>query len=108
MSDFIQVVTTTETLEDAKKIAQKAIQSRGAACAQILGPVKSVFHWKGKIEEAEEYVCVLKTLETAYRALEKTIREHHPYEVPEIISFSIKGGADDYLSWLRQEVGGKS
>ncbi len=108
MSDFIQVVTTTETYEDARKIAEKSIHGKKAACAQIIGPIKSIFHWKGKFEEAEEYVCTLKTLKTAFSSLEKTIREHHPYEVPEIITLTITDGSDDYLSWMRREVEAKS
>lgn len=104
MSDYIQVVTTVETPEDARSIAENAVRSRNAACAQIVGPITSVFRWKGGIEEAQEYLCILKTLSTAYRSLEETIRRHHPYEVPEILRLDITGGGQDYLSWMRTEV----
>jgi len=104
MTEFIQVVTTTATLEDAEKIARAVIHSRHAACAQVLGPIKSFFHWKGGVEEERESLCVMKTLEKSYEALERVIRENHSYEVPEIVALSIHKGGEDYLSWIRGEV----
>lgn len=104
MPEYLQVVTTTETQDQARAIAREAVQSRVAACAQVLGPLISTFWWQGAVEEAAEYLCVMKTRADAFEALERTIRRLHPYDVPEILSFSIHSGATDYLAWLGSEV----
>lgn len=104
MSEYLQVVTTTETREHALIIARETVRARAAACAQVLGPITSVFHWKDGIDEAREYLCVMKTSSEAYERLEKTIRKFHTYEVPEIICLPIPKGGPDYLAWLKDEV----
>ncbi|MFO7783418.1 MAG: divalent-cation tolerance protein CutA [Desulfatiglandales bacterium] len=104
MAEYLQVVTTTETREHALTVARETVRARAAACAQVIGPITSVFHWKGRIEEAGEYLCVMKTLSETYESLEKTIREFHAYEVPEIIALPIEKGGPDYLAWLKDEV----
>ena len=104
MADYLQVVTTTETREDARTIARETVRAGAAACAQIVGPVTSTFRWKGRVEEEEEFYCVMKTTSKSYDFLEKTIRAAHTYEVPEIIALPIETGGGDYLAWLRDEV----
>jgi periplasmic divalent cation tolerance protein len=104
MADYLQVVTTTETREDARTIARETVRAGAAACAQIAGPITSTFRWKGRVEEAEEFLCIMKTTLEAYDFLEQTIRSHHGYEVPEIIALPIEAGGGDYLGWLRDEV----
>ncbi len=105
MTEYIQVTTTTETKEDAKKIAHSIVGKRLAACVQVIGPITSVYWWKDKIEEAGEWLCVMKSRQSLYSGLEKAIREIHPYEVPEIISVPIAGGGKSYLEWLDKETG---
>lgn len=104
MPEYLQVTTTTETRDQARAIAREAVRSRVAACAQVLGPVTSTFRWQDAVEEAEEYVCVMKTRADAFEALEKTIRGLHPYDVPEILALPIRAGGADYLAWIEQEV----
>ena len=107
MTEYLQVVTTTETREDALAIAREAVRKRAAACAQVLGPIPlptKIERRKERLEEAEEHLCVMKTTSSAYGTLEKTIRGIHPYEVPEIIALPIETGGADYLAWLMEEV----
>ncbi len=104
MTEYIQVTTTTETKEDAQKIAHSIVEKRLAACVQVIGPITSVYWWKEKIEEAGEWLCVMKSSQPLYAKLKKAIQEIHPYEVPEIISVPIKGGSESYLKWLDKEL----
>ncbi len=104
MAEYLQVITTTETRDDALTIAREVVRGRAAACAQVAGPVTSTFWWKDQVEEAQEFLCVMKTHKSAYQALEALIRENHPYEVPEIIGFPIETGEADYLAWISEEV----
>lgn len=104
MHKFIQVVTTVSSRRDAEKISKTLIGGKLAACAQISCPVKSIYRWKGKIETAKEWVCVIKTKKALYKKVEKLIKEIHPYEIPEIIVTPIVEGSKDYLEWLSGET----
>ncbi|MEN6488767.1 MAG: divalent-cation tolerance protein CutA [Smithella sp.] len=104
MNSYIQVTTTTETREEAQKIARCLVEQKLAACAQIAGPITSTYRWKGKVETAEEWLCLIKTQESLYSELEKTIIGLHSYETPEIIAVPIIKGSREYLSWLKNET----
>jgi periplasmic divalent cation tolerance protein len=104
MTDYIQVMTTVENRSDAEKIAKDLVEKRLAACVQILGPVQSFFHWQGKLDRAEEYLCLIKSRDDLFSELEAAIKVLHPYEVPEIISLPINKGSADYLSWMAAEL----
>ena len=83
------------------------VAERLAACAQIFGPITSVYRWQGAIERASEWYCLLKTSIDAYPGLEARIRSLHPYEVPEIIATPIEFAAESYAAWVGGEVGSK-
>jgi len=89
----------------ARRIAETAVAERLAACAQILGPITSVYRWQGAMEEAAEWYCLLKTSTAAYPGLEARIRSLHPYDVPEIIATPILFAAESYAAWIGGEVG---
>jgi periplasmic divalent cation tolerance protein len=71
---------------------------------QIVGPITSIYRWKGNIETAEEWQCVIKSRKDLYEEIETAIKAIHPYEVPEIIAVPIVAGSGDYLEWLRSEL----
>jgi len=102
---YIQVVTATDKREDAEKIAITLIERKLAACVQIAGPIGSTYRWKGNIEKAEEWQCVIKSREDRYKEIEQVIKSIHPYEVPEIIAIPIIAGSGEYLDWLQGELG---
>lgn len=104
METYVQVVTTTETKEDGKKIAKALVEKRLAACTQLAGPIFSTYWWKGNVETAEEWQCLIKSKKSLYGEVEKAIKMLHPYETPEIIALPIVSGSDDYLEWLNDEL----
>ncbi len=104
MSDYIQVVTTTDSRDLAKRIADELVEKKLAACGQVSGPITSIYEWKGKIENTEEWYCIIKTRSDLYRSVETMIKSLHPYEVPEIIALPIIDGNPDYLKWIDQST----
>ena len=104
METFIQVMTATDRKEDAERIARLLVEMRLAGCVQILGPVTSIYRWKGKIETAAEWLCLIKSRAECYGAIERAIRSLHPYETPEILALPVAAGSRDYLEWLRGEL----
>ena len=106
-NQFIQIITTVDEKEIAEKIAKKVVEKRMVACAQIIGPIKSIYWWKEKIEESEEWMVVMKSKKEFFKKVEKVIRDIHPYEVPEIIAFPVIEGYEEYLKWLDEEIGGE-
>ena len=104
MPQYIQVFTTVEKREDANRIASIVVNKRVAACAQILGPIHSTYWWKGKVEDAEEWLLMMKTRQDLFTALEEEIKAVHPYEVPEITALPIVAGSEPYLQWIEDET----
>jgi len=103
-ADCLLVTVTTPQEALAHTIAEAAVRERLAACAQVHGPIASVFRWEGRLDRATEWYCHLKTTRTAVPALEARIRTLHPYQVPEIIAIPIVAGNPAYLDWIGQEV----
>ncbi|NLN61094.1 MAG: divalent-cation tolerance protein CutA [Deltaproteobacteria bacterium] len=104
MARFIQVVTTTDSRELAERIARSLVGDRLAACVQIDGPMTSIYHWRGKMEEAEEWRLTAKSRAVFFDDIAAAIRRVHSYEVPEIIATEIVGGDETYLRWLEEET----
>lgn len=104
MTDFIQIITTVEQQADGQALARALVERRLAGCVQIYGPVQSTYRWQGEIETAEEWLCVAKTEAALFDEVERTIRELHKYDVPEILAVPVSAGSADYLQWLRYQV----
>jgi uncharacterized protein involved in tolerance to divalent cations/uncharacterized glyoxalase superfamily protein PhnB len=104
MADCLQVFTSTASKDDAQRIAQELVSRRLAACVQVLGPIASTYWWNGKVETADEWLCLAKTEADVYPAVERTILEVHPYEVPEVVAVPLTAGSPAYLEWLAREV----
>lgn len=104
MEEFIIVYMTAEKKEDAESISKKLVEDRLVACAQVVGPIRSIYWWKGDVEDSPEWLAILKTKSGLFERLIKRIKELHPYEVPEIVGVPITHGSEDYLNWLKDEV----
>ena len=104
MGRYIQVSTTVEKKEDADRIAKILVETRVAACVQVIGPIRSTYWWKGKVEEASEWLCVMKTREELYSDLEASLKAVHPYEVPESVAVPLTKGSEGYLRWIEEET----
>lgn len=101
---FIQISTTVEKRRDAERIANVLAERKLAACTQIIGPITSVYRWKGKLQKSKEWLCLIKTTRQRYRAVEKVLKEIHPYKLPEIIAVPVVYESKDYREWTRREV----
>jgi periplasmic divalent cation tolerance protein len=99
------VLTTIGSGDGAQRLAQQLVERRLAACVNIVGPIRSVYRWKEKIEREEEYLLLIKTTPQQVVGLQSAFKELHPYELPECVELSIDGGSEGYLAWLASEVG---
>jgi periplasmic divalent cation tolerance protein len=104
MNGYAQLATTTSTKADAERVASAALEARRAACVQIVGPIESRYWWEGKLEVAEEWLCLLKTAARQVDSLMATVRAVHPYDTPEITVTLLAGGDDRYLAWIDAET----
>ncbi len=103
-SKYIQISTTVAQRSDAGRIAKILSKKNLSACTQIVGPITSVYRWKGKLEKSKEWLCIIKTKRTLYKSIEKAIKNIHPYELPEIVATPIIEGSREYLGWIQKEV----
>jgi periplasmic divalent cation tolerance protein len=103
LMNVLQIITTTGTSDDARRIAAALVERRLAACVQIVGPIESVYRWQGKLETAQEWQCWIKTRGDLYASVEQVIRELHPYELPEILTMPAEA-SKPYLDWLKRET----
>jgi len=97
---YVIVVMTTANRKEAVKIVNQLLQERLIACANIVGPVSSLFLWKEKVEEAEEFLVFMKSREELFEGLSERVRALHSYEVPEVLALPIIRGLPSYLEWL--------
>jgi periplasmic divalent cation tolerance protein len=104
MTDKIIILTTAGSKDEARKIGRALVERLLAACVNIVPQVTSIYRWEGEIEEAEEWLLIIKTTQAALGRVREAILELHSYEVPECISISIDDGSVGYLSWIGQSV----
>jgi periplasmic divalent cation tolerance protein len=102
--EYIQVVTTAPSADEARRIATALVEERLAACVQIVGPIESIYRWQGKVETAAEWQCWIKTRRQQFDSVEAAIRRLHSYELPEILAMPIAAGSEQYLKWLSHET----
>ncbi len=103
-NEYIQVSTTVAKKSDAERIAKFLLDKKLSVCTQIIGPITSVYKWKGKLEKSKEWLCIIKTKKTLYKRIEKAIKNVHPYKLPEIVATPIIEGSREYLEWMQKEV----
>ena len=106
--DTLLVLTNLPNRETALSLARELIDSRCAACVNVLGGCTSLYRWQGEIETAEEIPVLIKTRAALYGAVEQAIRARHPYELPEIIAVPVSQGLPAYLAWVATETGAPS
>lgn len=99
---YCLVITTYADEENGKKIIDALLSERLAACIQMM-PIRSFYHWQGKIADDQEKLLLIKSKASLYSEIEATILRHHAYETPEIIQVPIDAGFTGYLHWLERE-----
>ncbi len=100
MEDYIIIYCTVPSEEVGKVIAEEIVNSRLAACVNMVNDITSIYRWKDNICRDFENLLIMKSRKTLFDKICAKIRENHPYEVPEIISVNIACGSDPYLSWI--------
>ena len=99
----VSVYITCKDRKEARKIAQFLLRKRLIACANMF-PVESSYWWKNKIHNEKEYAIIAKTKKSLAKKLEREVRKVHSYSVPCIVFWSIAGGSNDFLEWVKKET----
>lgn len=105
MQTVVQVITTVDSIGKAQHLANQLIVDRRAGCVQVDGPIQSVYMWQGQVCEAQEFRLTCKTLPDNCHELVEWLKQHHPYELPEIIVAEESASAE-YAAWLSAQLEG--
>ncbi len=103
--DVIVTFITAPNEEEAVKIARSLVESRLAACVNIIKDVRSIYTWQGRTEDDSEVLMIVKTQKHLFGELAARVKELHSYDVPEVIALPVTHGAEEYLKWLRESTG---
>jgi len=106
MSEFVVVLVTARSGDEAERLAEAVVTEQLAACVNVVGPIRSIYMWKGELQRDEERLLIIKTRAALFDQLEQRVRELHSYETPEIVALPITAGSQPYLDWLGRGVGG--
>jgi periplasmic divalent cation tolerance protein len=105
MTDKIVVLSACGTAEEAEKIARRLVEKRLAACVNVVAGARSIYRWRGEIEEASEWMVIIKSRRDLFDELRVEVEKIHSYEVPEVIALSIIEGSEGYLNWMEGQIG---
>jgi periplasmic divalent cation tolerance protein len=103
-SESIVVYITAPGEEEALTLARALVESRLAACVNMVNNVRSIYSWQGRIEDDRELLMIVKTRRQLFERLSAKVRELHSYDVPEIIALPIVEGSPDYLKWIEEST----
>ncbi|HJT05218.1 MAG TPA: divalent-cation tolerance protein CutA [Pseudonocardiaceae bacterium] len=103
-SEPVIVASTTDNEQAARALAAGVVDAKLGACAQVVGPITSVYRWEGEVQTEQEWRVEIKTAADRVPALTEHIKANHSYDVPEVIATPITGGSPEYLSWLLNET----
>ena len=100
MTDKIVVLSACASSEEADKVARTLVEKKLAACVNILPAVRSIYRWKGAIEDDQETLLLIKSSRALFGELRAEIQKLHSYEIPEAIAIPIVDGLERYLEWM--------
>jgi periplasmic divalent cation tolerance protein len=100
----IFVYITASSMDEANRIADAVVGERLAACANIIPGMTSIYHWKGKVERAQECALILKTRAELFGQLEARVKALHSYDTPCIVALPVTAGSAGYLGWVEEET----
>jgi periplasmic divalent cation tolerance protein len=104
MTDKIVVFSTCDSEEQAGRIARELVEQKLAACVNILPGARSIYRWKGQMEDSAEWLLIIKSRRDLMDKLRSTIGKIHTYEVPELLAVPVVDGSESYLAWLDREL----
>ena len=98
--EFVVVLVTAGSAEEAARIGRTLVEERLVACANVVGPIRSLYRWRDAVEDAAEHLLLLKARAADVAALDARVRALHSYEVPEVLALPVQAGSAAYLAWL--------
>ncbi len=98
------IISTAGSDKEGQKIGRRLVESRLAACVNVIPKVKSFFYWEGKVHREQEVILVIKTRQEQFKKIINEIYKIHSYEVPEILSLRVDGGEEKYLRWIKENI----
>jgi periplasmic divalent cation tolerance protein len=104
MTDKRIVLTTAGSRDEAQRIARALVERQLAGCVNIVPQVDSIYRWEGRVEQAEEWLLVIKISAAAFPEVRDAIKELHSYDLPECVCIAIEDGSAEYLKWLVDAV----
>jgi len=104
MTDKRLVLTTAGSHDEANRIATALVERQLAACVNVVPKILSIYRWEGEVEQAEEWLLVIKTTAKAADRVRDAIKELHSYQLPECVVLPIEAGSSEYLAWLEESV----
>ena len=104
MTNKILIFTSCGSKEEADELAGKLLEAHLAACVNVLMQSRSFYWWKGKIEEADEWLLIVKTSRDLFDKVRSLLESAHSYELPEVLALPVVDGSPNYLAWLDAEL----
>ena len=105
--DYCTVFVTSGSRAEARRIARALLKQRLVACANIVSGLESHYWWEGTIDHAKEWLLIMKTRRSHFRAVEQAVKRLHSYQVPEIVALPLIAGQADYLRWIDASLSGR-
>jgi periplasmic divalent cation tolerance protein len=99
-STILVFCTAPASGDAAAELARGLVEAKLAACVNLIPNVRSFYRWQGELQDDQEVQLLIKTRAEHFDALSGWIREHHPYDEPEILALPITAGSGSYLQWL--------
>jgi periplasmic divalent cation tolerance protein len=103
---YLVVFVTTASEEDAARIAGELVRENLAACGNVIGRIRSIYTWRGKVEDDAEALLILKTRAALFDRLRERVVELHGYDVPEVLALPVEAGHRPYLDWIGENTSG--
>ena len=97
---FKIIETTTNDIENAKLISKNILDKKLSPCVQIHPSIKSYFRWGKTINNDNEFLIRIKTIDKNIITITKLINNIHQYDNPEFISYDFNIEADNYKKWF--------
>lgn len=104
MQEYVVVLVTAPSEDVGREIARALLERKIAACVNIAPSIASIYTWEGELCSDEEALLVIKATRAAFDGLAATVRDVHPYDVPEVIALPVIAGSRDYLDWIDEVV----
>ncbi len=105
--DVSLIFVTCNSEVSAIAMVRSLVEESLIACGNIVPRVRSIYSWKGEIEEEEEVLVIIKTTDSMSNSVVSRIVTEHPYDTPEVLKVAVEGGCEPYLEWVRHTAKGK-